>query len=190
MKILSTVLALIAVTAPLNVFAADVSIDPPAEPIPVGRVAVDLDLVVAPTSAVAGQNLTYTLTVVNTGTELLKNLIASFDRPAGFVFADDDTNDTLKLGPLAADATITFSFNLTVTAEATVGRIPLELLVSADNLDPTEITAIVEVRKGEVLGAETLAETGTNYYPALVGIVSFLIGFWALFRQHFSIRQR
>ncbi len=183
--------ALVLGVSPVVVLAADVSIDPPAGPVALRGTAIKANLTVTPTSVAAGQDLAYTLTVENTGTETLPDLAATFDLPVGFVFASGTgVSTTLKLGPLAVGATKSSTFNLTVTADAPTGRVPLEVLISADNLDPTEVTETVTVRAGAVQGAETLVETGVSLIPLwLVGLAAIMAGVIYRLQQRVSYQK-
>lgn len=178
MKNLTIFIALLLLLVPLSSRAETVSIDPPAEPVVVVSPDVAISLTPTPTSARRGQDIRYSLTITNRGNVAISNLRATFDLPAGFSFSGGTSPSALKkLGDLAVGASLTKTFTLTVGTTVTPGRVPLELLISANEFDTNESIAVVTVQAGEVLGAETLVETGNSPITiVVVGLGAIITG--------------
>lgn len=187
MKFPTLVVACIIALAPLFTQAETVSIDLPAAPVIIASPAVEISLTASPTSIAVGQDVVYTLTISNTGDADFTNLSAQFDLPAGFSFIDGTSPSALKkLGTLAPQAQVTKTFTLRAGSDAVAGNIPLEVLVDADEFDLNETIAIVNVRDGEVLGAETLVETGNSPTTIfVVGLGAIIFGGVLGLRQKF-----
>ena len=185
MKIYAAILALGIVSFPHTTLAETVSIDPPSEPVVVASPAVAITLTPDRASVGRGQMVTYTLTIANHGDAPFTNLSATFGLPAGFIFTGGTSPSALKkLGTLPASETTTKTFTLQVGDAASAGRVPLEMLIDADEFDLNETIAIVEVKTGEVLGAETLVDTGTSALPIIIlGIGSIAAGY--ILRRHY-----
>jgi len=124
--------------------------------------------------------ISYTVTVTNSGTEPLVNLVVTDTLPEGFVFADGQAEKQWVIATLAGNTTKSFTYDVHVPATASAGTMTNNVVALANDIDPARASADVEIRIPEVLG---LAATGLTLNDQLIytsGLIIAAVGFGLL----------
>jgi uncharacterized repeat protein (TIGR01451 family) len=137
-----------------------------------------------------GNTIVYTVKVSNTGTAAATNVILTDILPTGFTTLDSGANTlVVNLGTIAAGANVTTTYQTVSSTTLPSGVYTNVVTASATNAasvsTSADVTLLVpevlgiETPEPEVLGAESLPETGTgmiDYVVALFGIMALGFG--------------
>ena len=139
---------------------------------------------VSPTFTTPGGTVVYTIVVRNVGEAVAKNVVLDDTMPSQ-ITESVTGKSTLHwvIGDLAVGQEWSISFNATVKSDTLPAIYRNVAIADADNADPVDDTADVEVRIGEVLGFEEIPETGAfdNAASSLATItLTSLFGFGAM----------
>jgi len=127
-----------------------------------------------------GDTVTYTVVVKNTGDATAENVILDDNLPAGLAFVQGGTDKRQwQLGDLEAGESVTIVYDVLVNKAVTNGKYDNVATAHADNVDPVEDKADIQVRQPAVLG-EVLAETGVGVRDlAIFGLAAMFLTFSA-----------
>lgn len=164
--------------------AAEVSIDPPAQPVALRSAELRLTLGLDRTAVTAPSTVLLTVIVTNTGTTIARNLSIDNSLPIEFAYLDSTLANSLQhLGELAPGDTIQKSVKINIPSSVATDRYVDEVIASADNADSVQSDIAIDVSNGRVLGASTaepqLAASG-RVPTAVFALGALLIGLGAL----------
>lgn len=109
-------------------------------------------------TVIAGGNVTYTLTIANTGDGNAENVSVSDPLPQGFfVTLNGDIHFNRSFGDMKPGEATTFSYTVTVDSSVAAGDYVNTATVQATNHDPVSDSATITVRAPVVLGVERSA---------------------------------
>lgn len=115
------------------------------------------------TFANRGDEIRFTVMVMNNGDANATDVVLKDFLPQGFEFVDDGASmREWTIGTLGPRQSATFIYVARVTDFAGTGPHDNIAQVSSAELDPIEARATIDVADVQVLGAETLAETGVS----------------------------
>lgn len=135
----------------------------------------------------AGDKPQYTITVKNTGDGAALNVVVTDTLPDGLTFGDGDTTKTWNLGDILPGGSKDIMYTALISSTATAGNYVNVAEATADNNDPVQDSATVDVRVPAVLGA--LADAGIaarDIYLLLNGLLLILLGAWVARRAKAS----
>ena len=116
---------------------------------------------VSPPFTTAGGLATYTITVKNVGQAIAKNVVVTDVMPAQLTeVVTGLTALNWNIGDLIVNQEWTVTFDVQVADDAGIAIYRNIATADADNADPVQDPADLEIREGEVLGIEELPETG------------------------------
>ncbi len=127
----------------------------------------------------AGDTLTYTVEIKNTGSGAAINVVLSDLLPVGFTFeGGTSTTKEWSLGDLAVGETKTVSYKATVSSSIPAGTYENLAIAQADNHGKVTSSVPVEVKRGRVLGEAV--DTGAGWMDltiAATGLGLIVLGF-------------
>lgn len=131
-----------------------------------------------------GEKPQYTIVVKNTGDGAALNTVVTDTLPDGFTFGDGQTTKTWNLGDIVAGDSKTIGYTAVIGANVVAGNYVNVAEAKADNHDPVQTSATLEVRSPAVLGALVDAGIATRDIALLVnGLILILVGAWLVWRN-------
>lgn len=125
--------------------------------------ALSIEKTVNKAFANAGDTVTYTIVVTNTGDALAEGVTLIDTLPAGMHYTDTVAMDhSWVLGDIMDGDSKTVTYDVVINKGATPGSYTNTVVGWAAGVDNVTDTATLEVRLGAVLGAETLPVTGAG----------------------------
>lgn len=134
-----------------------------------------------------GDTVQYTVTIANAGAGEAKDVKLADTLPTGFTFADTNlTAMETNVGTIAVGGAYTTTYNVKVGDAVPTGTYENSIVVTASNHDriATKAPVVVQVvtvlgvtqeAPGEVLGAESLPDTGLGFTDVLLASLAALL---------------
>lgn len=134
------------------------------------------------TTVNAGGTATYTVTISNTGTADLTNVVLKDTLPKGFTFTDTGkATRSWTIGTLKAHHERVINYIVRVDATVKAGKFDNKAIATSAELDPQMAVATVTVKAPRVLGLATTGASMNDYlFFAFGALMLGLGGFWTL----------
>jgi hypothetical protein len=161
--------------APTSIQAESVQLTPPSGPVKVGGAVLKYKRQVSVPRVTIPGTFEITEIIENVGSLTARGVIVKQELPAGWTTGDAKTLN-LDLGDIEAGQKVSKSSSIVVLSDAFPGRYANEATVSATGLESILADAPIDLSQPQVLGASTLAETGTPITWALIGLPLILLG--------------